>query len=51
VRDWLAARGLPAIETGSYYVKAFRPEGELPDVLRPLSRDGLVRLCFKPPQV
>lgn len=50
VRDWLTAKGLPAIETGSYYVKAFQPEGELPEALRPLSRDGLVRLCFKPPQ-
>lgn len=51
VCDWLRTKGLPAVETGSYYVKAFRPEGELPDALRPLSRDGLVRLCFKPPQV
>jgi hypothetical protein len=51
VCDWLKAKGLPAIETGSYYVKAFQPEGELPAALRPLSRDGLVRLCFKPPQV
>jgi hypothetical protein len=51
VRDWLKAKGLPAVETGSYYVKTFCPEGELPDALRPLSRDGLVRLCFKPPQV
>jgi hypothetical protein len=50
VRDWLRAKDLPAVESGSYYVKAFRPEGELPDALRPLSRDGLVRLCFKPPQ-
>jgi hypothetical protein len=38
------------VETGSYYVKAFRPEGVLPGALRPLARDGLVRLCFKPPQ-
>jgi hypothetical protein len=51
VRDWLTAKGLPAVESGSYYVKAFRAEGELPEVLRPLARDGLVRLCFKPPQV
>lgn len=51
VHDWLKAKGLPAVESGSYYVKAFRPEGELPAALRPLSRDGLVRLCFKPPQV
>ena len=51
VRDWLKEKGLPAVESGSYYVKAFRPEGELPDLLRPLARDGLLRLCFKPPQV
>ena len=51
VRDWLNAKGLPAVESGSYYVKAYHPEGELPESLRPLSRDGLVRLCFKPPQV
>jgi hypothetical protein len=51
VLNWLAARGLPAVASGSYYVKAFRPEGEIPAVLRPLVRDGLVRLCFKPPQV
>jgi hypothetical protein len=36
--------------TGSYYVKAFRPAGGVvPDSLRPLTRDGLVRLCLKPP--
>ena len=51
VRDWLTAKGQPPVDNGSYYVKAFRAEGELPDVLRPLARDGLVRLCFKPPQV
>ncbi len=48
VGDWLRAHGLPAVDTGSYYVKAFRPAGELPDQLAPLGRDGLVRLCFKP---
>lgn len=51
VHAWLNAKGLPTIESGSYYVKAFRPEGELPESLRPLARDGFVRLCFKPPQV
>jgi hypothetical protein len=51
VSDWLRAKGLPTIESGSYYVKTFRPAGELPDALRPLARDGLVRLCFKPPQL
>ena len=52
VREWLTGRGLPSVESGSYYVKAFRPaNGEVPEPLRPLARDGLVRLCFKPPQV
>jgi len=50
VHDWLAARGLPAVASGSYYVKAFRVEGEIPQRLLPLERDGLVRLCLKPPQ-
>jgi hypothetical protein len=47
---WLRDRGLPAVGSGSYYVKSFRPAEGVPDVLRPLSRDGLVRLCLKPPQ-
>lgn len=50
VHDWLRARQLPVVETGSYYVKAFRPEGNLPPEFGPLARDGVVRLCFKPPQ-
>jgi hypothetical protein len=49
VREWLTGRGLPAVESGSYYVKAFRPTGSVPDYLNRLQRDGLVRLCFKPP--
>ncbi len=49
VHGWLERRGLPAITTGSYYVKSFRPIGELPATLAPLARGGLVRLCFKPP--
>ena len=49
VADWLRSHGLPAVESGSYYVKAFRPDGDLPDAFAPLLRDGLVRLCFKPP--
>ncbi len=52
-RDWVRTAlenwGLPVVETGSYYVKAFRPIGELPEVFRPLMRGDLVRLCFKPP--
>lgn len=50
VRDGLRERGLPAVASGSYSVKAFRVNGGIPDALRPLARDGLVRLCFKPPQ-
>jgi hypothetical protein len=49
VAAWLRERGLPVVETGSYYVKAFRPAEGVPEELRPLARDGLVRLCFKPP--
>jgi hypothetical protein len=49
VSAWVQARGLPLVETGSYYVKSFRPAEEIPDRLRPLARDGLVRLCLKPP--
>ena len=51
VHDWLAANQLPVVSTGSYYVKSFLVDGPLPDYLRPLCRDGLVRLCFKPPQI
>jgi hypothetical protein len=40
---------LPALDTGSYYVRAFRAEGTVPDHLAPLCRDGVVRLCCKPP--
>ena len=39
----------PVVESGSYYVKAFRLDGPVPDALRPLERDGVVRFCFKPP--
>ena len=49
VHEWLELRGLPAIATGSYDVKSFRPIGELPATLAPLARGDLVRLCFKPP--
>ena len=51
VSAWLAERGLPVVSTGSYYVKTFQVDGDLPVSLRPLARDGRVRLCFKPPQV
>jgi hypothetical protein len=50
VREWLHRRELPVVETGSYYVKSFRVEGAVPERLRPLVRDDVVRLCFKPPQ-
>jgi hypothetical protein len=51
VSTWLRQRGLPELESGSYYVKSFRIQEEVPGLLRPLARDGVVRLCFKPPQV
>jgi hypothetical protein len=49
VEEWLTSRGLPAVASGSYYVKTFQPTGDVPGYLHPLQRDGLVRLCFKPP--
>jgi hypothetical protein len=54
VSSWLRARGLPVVESGSYYVKSFRPDpgGVVDERLRPLLRDDggepVVRLCFKP---
>ena len=48
VSEWLTARGLPVVQSGSYYVKCFRPTGEIPIYLTPLHRDGIVRLCLKP---
>lgn len=50
VLDWLRGRGLPAVASGSYYVKSFRVEGEVPERLTPLVRQQVLRLCFKPPQ-
>jgi hypothetical protein len=49
VADWLIASGLPAVETGSYYVKSFRVTAPTPAAIGVLERGGLVRLCFKPP--
>jgi len=49
VGEWLQARGLPVVSTGSYYVKSFTLRGVVPPRLEPLTRDGIVRLCFKPP--
>lgn len=51
VARWLETRGLPSVATGSYYVKSFTLAEAVPPTLAPLTRDGLVRLCFKPPQV
>ena len=50
VHRWLEDHGLPVVSTGSYYVKSFQVDGPIPESLAPLARDGLVRLCFKPPQ-
>ncbi len=49
VNEWLTRNGLPVVKTGSYYVKSFQVEGSLSPLLEGLHRDGLVRLCFKPP--
>lgn len=51
VAAWLRARGLPVVETGSYYVRSFRVDGDVPAHLAPLARDGVVRLCLKPATV
>jgi len=50
VLDGLAARGLPVVGSGSYYVKSFQVDGQLPSEYSPLVRDKLLRLCFKPIQ-
>jgi len=51
VHRWLEERGLPVVTSGSYYVKSFRVQGDLPGYFDPLKRDNIIRLCFKPPQV
>jgi hypothetical protein len=51
VAGWLESHALPSISTGSYYVKAFTLHGDVPAPLQPLTRDNIVRLCFKPPQI
>jgi hypothetical protein len=48
-QSWLEERDLPAISSGSYYVKSFRPVGEVPARLQCLGRGEVIRLCFKPP--
>jgi hypothetical protein len=50
VRAWLEQHDLPAVATGSYYVKAFHLNESAPEWLAPLRRGELIRLCFKPPQ-
>jgi hypothetical protein len=49
VADWLKQNGLPVVRTGSYYVKSFRLSEPAPEAVRPLCRDGVLRLCLKPP--
>ncbi|HEY7154929.1 MAG TPA: hypothetical protein VH575_13285 [Gemmataceae bacterium] len=51
VAGWLQTHALPSVGTGSYYVKSFTLHGAVPAPLQPLTRDNIVRLCFKPPQV
>lgn len=51
VHRWLEDHALPVVATGSYYVKSFQADAPIPPRLEPLVRDGLLRLCFKPPQV
>ncbi|MFV1501260.1 hypothetical protein PJK45_01310 [Mycobacterium kansasii] len=48
VADWLSERQLPAVASGSYYVRSFRPDGPVADHLRPLFRHGVLRCCLKP---
>lgn len=49
VKDWLTKNNLPVIDTGSYYVKSFKVEGDVSEYLKPLVRqEGFMRLCFKP---
>lgn len=50
VHNWLHERELPIVESGSYYIKSFHPQGSIPERLAPLIRDNILRLCFKPPQ-
>jgi hypothetical protein len=47
VMRWLSEHDLPAVPSGSYYVKAFRVANAT-EALSPLIRDDIVRLCFKP---
>ena len=50
VQNWLHERELPIVESGSYYIKSFRPQGSIPERLMPLVREDILRLCFKPPE-
>jgi hypothetical protein len=51
VATWLRDRGMPVVDSGSYYVKSFQVTGDIRSEWSPLVRDGLLRLCFKPPMV
>ena len=48
VHERILQAELPLVETGSYYVKSFRPIGEVPARLTPLMRGDVLRMCFKP---
>ena len=50
VARWLSEHNLPVVESGSYYVKSFQiSEPVIPNQLKPLLRENIIRLCFKPP--
>lgn len=49
VEQWLRERDLPALTSGTYYVKSFKVQGTPPDYLRAIMREDVARLCFKPP--
>lgn len=48
VFNWLENNSFPVVESGTYYVKSFRVKGEIPEYLKILCRNDLLRLCFKP---
>lgn len=49
VADWLNANGMPAVQSGSYYVKSFRLSAPASAAIGVLQRDDVIRLCFQPP--
>ena len=48
VAEWHTSHEIPYESAGTYYVKSFRVEGELPPAYSPLMLHGVLRLCFKP---